>query len=342
MTDKILEPGTISVDKFTRLLLEGDMSVDFCYNGDGIDFVNWFYDHMEQVKALANIHGHISFAYGGGNGTTTIRIVGITAAVIKAGETHYYIDMASALGACEAGDILRLREDLAEPITVSEKLILDLNGYNITGDIIGAENLYIMDSQTDDYYVRDTAGYGIVSGTVSGAEPVDGYVPVTEADGTSYHKVGVQLKQVNLKAADTGVYYTGKFRYDEVVARYLETTGVTLSTENAAPVADDSDPTSCYTISENSVLVKNILTKGAANNASRAKTPIYARAYLKMADGRIVYSETTTTNLKTLVETVDTVAWARLTDVQKETLKTMYATFADIMGSWKINHLKNA
>ena len=337
MTDKILESDNMSVEKFTQLLLEGDLKLNAAYDGDRMDFVNWFYDNMSEISALGNIHDYFSFAYGSGDGTVTVHIVGINAAVIKNGETHYYADVASAIEHCEEGAILRLRGDLSKPITVSQKLILDLNGYDVSADITGAENLYIMDSQTDDYYVKDTAGYGVVTGVA--AEPLEGYVAVEEDAGVSYHKVDVALAKVNLKTSCTGIYYTGKYRYDSVVAKYLDAAGVTLSTTNKMPVADDSDSASLYTTAGNSVLVRNILAEGADNTA-RAQMLIYARAYLKLSDGTFLYSEVSATNLQTLVETVDARSWNKLSAAQKGTLVNLYATYTDTMSKWNIPNLK--
>ena len=339
MTDKILEAGNISVEKFTKILLEGDLKLNVSYDGNRMDLVNWFYDHMEEVKALANIHGYFSFAIGDGNGTVTIQVVGVNVAVVKDDEIHYYVDVTEALEACDEGDILRLREDLAEPITVSQKLILDLNGYDIAGDITGAENLHIMDSETDDYYVNDTAKYGVVSGSAIGAKPLEGYVAVEQNNGISYHKVDITLAKVNLKAASVGIYYTAKFHYDEVVEKYLDTAGVALSTTNEMPVADGSDPESLYTAANKSVLVKNILVEGE-DNTSRAKMLIHARAYLKLSDGILVYGEVTSTNLKTMVETVDAKTWSGLPKNQKSTMVSMYGTYSVVMSGWNIPNLK--
>ena len=339
MTGKVLEAGNISVEKFAQLLLAGDMSMDVSYNGADTELSNWFYDHLVEVSTLANIHDYFSYAYGGRNGTVTIRIVGINATVVKNGQIHYYADVERALENCDAGSILRLREDLTESVTITQKLILDLNGYDITGNITGAENLHIMDSQTDDYYVNDTAGYGVISGTAVGAEPLDGYVAVEESSGISYHKVDAALTKVNLKIADVGIYYTAKFRYDDVVAKYLDTVGVTLSVAGENPVADDSDPASRYTTANNSVLVKNIMSVGA-DNTSRAKMLIYARAYLKLSDGTFIYGRVSATNLQTLVETVDAKSWTRLSDAQKGGIADMYAAYAETMSTWKIPNLK--
>jgi hypothetical protein len=219
---------------------------------------------------------------------------------------------------------------------------LDLNGYDINGSVKGS-NITIYDSQTDDYTVNNGHGYGVITGTVT-ATVAEGYVPVTETTGYSVHKVDVALDKLVLKAESTGLYYTGSFRYDEVVAASLQSHGVTLSTEKDMPVADDTDPTSLYTTAGNSVLLKNILAEGnsAAKNRANAKRQIHARAYVKLQDGTILYSAVKTSNLQTMVETVDNAAWTRLSGSQKTALRQMYSNFTEAMSTWNIPNLKNA
>ena len=154
----------------------------------------------------------------------------------------------------------------------------------------------------------------------------------------------VALDKLVLKADSAGLYYTGNFSYDEIVADNLTAAGVVLSTQNAAPVADGSDLGSLYTDAGNSVLLKNILQEGntTEQNRKNAKHLVYARAYLKLKDGTIIYSETNTTNLQTMVETVDAVAWDRLSSVQKDAITAMYQTYTEEMATWNIPNLKTA
>ena len=201
----------------------------------------------------------------------------------------------------------------------------------------------IYDSQTDDYTVSNGNGYGVITGTVTGASTADGYIKVIDG-GTSYHKVDVALDKLVLKSAQAGLYYTGSFLFDEIVAESLQAYGVAISTENELPVADDTDSASLYTTSGNSVLVKNIMSAGntaSANNAN-ANKPVYARAYLKLADGTLLYSEAKTSNLKTMVEAVDAGVWSKLSQTQKAALTALYQTYSTAMSTWDIPNLKNA
>ncbi|MBQ8797553.1 MAG: metallophosphoesterase [Oscillospiraceae bacterium] len=242
-----------------------------------------------------------------------------------------------------SGDTIVLAGNILKDSTVTKDLILDLNGFDVDADITVASGVscYIKDSQTDDYTVADD-NYGRITGIITGASPLEGYVQITETDGTSFHKVDLSLKSVSLRANSVGIYYTAKYLYDEVVARNLTASGVTLSTENPNPVADDSDESSLYTTSGNSVLLSNIMkTDNSVNaNNTKARQPVYGRAYLKLDDS-YVYSSTVSTNLREVVETIDEKLWDSLTDDQKASLAQMYSAYSDVMDSWQIDNLKN-
>ena len=125
------------------------------------------------------------------------------------------------------------------------------------------------------------------------------------------------------------MYFTGNFTGAEE-----ETHGIALSVTDENPVAKDGT-TSLYTVGENSVLVKDILSSGGADMV------IYARAYVKTADGTVIYGETVEATFRQLVYAVDA-KWDTLTTAQQDTLKAMYTAYSDIMASWKIPNIKNA
>ena len=219
---------------------------------------------------------------------------------------------------------------------------IDLNGSSLNGTLVGTDT-YVYDSQTDDYTVQDDAGYGVLSGTVSGVVAADNYVMLSLEEGISFHKADVALDKLTLRASNTGLYYTGSFLADELLLQNV-TYGVALSTECTLPVADDSDATCLYTIGANSVLVKDFMSteKSAAENAENAKTKVYARAYMKLADGNYLYSSVAAVTLQRMVETVDAKLWDSLSDAQRAALIAMYQTFGEAMADWEITNLKNA
>jgi len=155
-------------------------------------------------------------------------------------------------------------------------------------------------------------------------------------DGT--YGMDAAVKSVALRPSAAGLYYTGEFKVSEALSG--ATYGIALSTEDATPVAEDGT-TSLYTAGATSVLVKDIMKVGNAENRKNATVRIYARAYIKLEDGTTIYGDTVKVTLRQLVTAIDT-KWDGLTELQKTELKAMYATFASDMGHWNIPNLKSA
>lgn len=284
--------------------------------------------------------GHHSFE-ATGVGTASCHCGDSKTGVVAIVDGNAYTSLTDAFAKNSA---VTLIGDTQEDLTVTADGVLDLNGYNVDGNITVVEgvNFFLKDTQTDDFTVTDD-NYGRITGTVTGAAAVEGYLQITESDGTSFHKVDLAIKSVNLRANCTGIYYSAEFSYDEVVARNLTAQGVALSTENVAPVADDSDPNCLYTTSGNSVLLSNIMNESntAQTNRFNARHVIHSRAYLQLIDGSYLYSEAVATTLKDVVETIDDTLWDSLTDAQKTSLAEMYSTYQATMDSWQIENLKN-
>ena len=108
-----------------------------------------------------------------------------------------------------------------ETLTISKDTCLDLNGFGI--GILTVEKgvtARIMDSETDDYTVEDNV-YGRI-GTVDGiVEAKDGYLMITEADGTSFHRLNLDVVGVTLRTQKAGIYYQSQFGGDEVIKRNI-------------------------------------------------------------------------------------------------------------------------
>ena len=335
--------NTFTPEIVGKLLRDNDLKVHIYLPGGFDEFWSWYCSNIREIASVVGVNSGFSYGADGVLGKEAIiRIYNLGVKLTDGDQVAYYKTAADALRYSTDGSQLRLVEDLTENVSASVKLSVDLNGHDINGSVNGS-NITVYDSQTDDYTVNNGNGYGVITGTVT-ATVAEGYVPVTDATGYSVHKLDVALDKLVLKAEATGLYYTGSFRYDEVVAASLQAYGVALSTENETPVADNTDPTSLYTTSGNSVLIKNILTEGksAAENRSNAKQKVHARAYVKLQDGTIVYSNAKTSNLQTMVEAVDAAAWTRLSSSQKSALKQMYSAFTEEMSNWNIPNLKVA
>ena len=145
--------------------------------------------------------------------------------------------------------------------------------------------------------------------------------------------VKAEITTVVLRPSATGIYFKGAFDSDEVVS--AQRRGIAVSVANASPVADDSDPTSLYTIGYNSVLIKNIL------DSSDGETFIYARAYVLLSDGTYVYGKTVAISLKMLLEEIDT-KWNGVSTAQQKALFDMCSNYLAVTADWNIPNIHAA
>lgn len=179
---------------------------------------------------------------------------------------------------------------------------------------------------------------GIYTGPIAGNS---GYTTYTCTVCGYKAIVELSVTAVTLRPEFAGLYFNGSFRVDESMT--VKRQGITLSLFNNQPVADGTDETCLWTTGDTSVLVNNILKSDnarMANNRNGAM-PIYARAYLELANGTYLYSDAVVDTLQSVVESVDE-KYDSLTDVQKAAINTMYAAFGETMDTWKIPNLKQA
>lgn len=270
---------------------------------------------------------------------------------------------------------VRLSGDSAEALTISKDVYLDLNGFDLSGNItVESGTLYCMDSATDDYTVNDTQGYGLLTGTVTGdvrAVVVNtigaiesekdahraGYLKVTETDpqkacGISFHRVNLRIYGLSLRPANVGLYYKSNFIGDEIVADKVESYGLALSTVQE-PTAENIDTYCLYTAhnvfncgqtgnadAATGVILANIMKPGIDTNEARAEIDIYGCAYIKTEDGYL-FGKVVVRDLKQVVEAIDAKI-AALSSTQKAGLLEMYNTYSDVMSKWNVPELIKA
>ena len=215
---------------------------------------------------------------------------------------------------------------------------LDLNGYDVDVKVSDGKILSVKDSQTDDYNVLDNA-YGKLT-AIGSVKPIDGYLQIAQEDGISFPKYELEITRVSLRPRAAGIYFTGNFQID---ASFVKRKGIAVSLVNRQPVADGTDETCLWTTGNTSALVANILSadKNVADNAQNGAMPIYARAYMELKDGTIIYSDAIDVDLLTVVQLIDS-QWNDLNEVQKTAIQTMYTKFKETMDRWQIPNLKNA
>lgn len=273
----------------------------------------------------------------------------------------YYSTMEEALAAVAEGSLLRLGGVLRQDVVIDQSVVLDLNGFDVLGTVTVADGctLYCLDSQTDDYTIKDEKGYGKLTkllGNVQGLPETsdlaeDGYLMITEEDGVSFHRVNLQLTAMTLRASVAGVYYKCTFAGDELVAQNVSRFGVALSIKGM-PAADNLE-TQCVLSwfegfeagvngdEKNSTLLSGIMKSRNSDklNAKYAAMPIYGRAYILMADGQYLFGAAVSRSLQQQVEAADAM-WDQLDATQQAELIGMYQRYADVMQNWTLPYLQ--
>lgn len=186
------------------------------------------------------------------------------------------------------GHKLVLAEDITNAVTLDSAFTLDLNGYDITGDIFVDGAMTVFDSATDDYDVSD-GNYGEITGAVTGALVAEeGYI----AAANGFHKFGGHyISGVSLRPGNAGIYYTATFLADKVLLETMET-GVAVSLVDLPGADFETDSDTCYTTGTTGVMIENILA-GDGEDADRGIMDIYAATYVKFADGTVQTSKET-------------------------------------------------
>ena len=336
-----LWPGTGGPAMADSLTVDGKLTGKVCL----------FVEAAEDATDIGNLVNGGTYApenlYFSGNSSVpyingTDIVLGSPKAAAIYGEQGFegYADtVQTAIDACQGTDkTVVLQRENAESNTVSRDLCMDLNGFGSANllTVKAGATVYLKDTATDDL----TGPFGHLAQVNGAVEAKEGYLLQTDEKGrVSAHAYTLGITSAVLRPRVAGVYYSGVLNVGDAVP--VARKGIVLSVYNTCPVADGSDDTCLWTTDVNSVLVTNILSTGQsdAGNAVRSTLPIYARAYMELNDGTLLYGDTVVINLLDLVQTIDT-RWDDLTDAQKQALQEMYAAFKTVMTPWQIPNLK--
>ncbi len=230
----------------------------------------------QAVYGSARTYGHV-------NGKVTVIADG--ADLSKIPVKARYSGLSAAYRSGET--LLQLNRNVAAELTMDPAVALNLNSYDITGNITVDGTLTVYDSATADYDVSDGA-YGEITGTVTGTLAAkEGYI----AAANGFHKFGGHyISGVSLRPGNAGIYYTATFLADEVLLAELET-GVAISLVDMPGSDFETDADTLYTVGTTGVMIENILS-GDAEDADRGIMDIYAASYVKLPDGSLLVSDT--------------------------------------------------
>ena len=224
-----------------------------------------------------------------------------TAVIDSTGTATWYSTNEAAVAACGENSYVKLYTD--DSLVLTKDLYADLNGNKV--NVSGNHIFYGMDSSGDGFAAP--AGSAAVTG--ARADNVvyapNGYTYIADtAEGvTTYHRLDMKITGVNIRPGADGVYYTAKWYCDDVLKGKIDTYGVVASTQDMPDSNFAADAGNLWTTfeqasfvsgeSKNGAVIAGILKddgRTAAENSENGRKRIFAKAYIRFADGTTLTS----------------------------------------------------
>ena len=286
--------------------------------------------------------------------------VGAVAVENAAGDITWYTDTATAVAACDESSFVKLYAP--QDVVLTKDCTVDINGQSV--NISGAYTLYGMDSSGDSFSVPTGIAAIAEETTVAQDHTAPNtyrYLTTSDGNGTMFHRVRVQVADVSIRPSVDGMYYTGIWSCDEVIAANIETYGVAVSIVNmpGTDFAEDED-TLCTTYTASGfvsgekkpgALVSGILKNDGRDpklNSAYGQMPVFAAAYITFTDGTVLLSDTESHDddvaysLQSLMATMDDLIEADPHNYRVLTmpLRSFYEKWLDNgMGDWEFNKI---
>lgn len=266
--------------------------------------------------------------------------------------------------------LLRSDDELVT-IPADKTVTIDLDGFNLK-DVQANGTLYVKDSKTDDFDVKD-GKYGKITGNIEGnvkALPLaygddlhptkaDGYLQVTEGDDVSFHRVYMDVTNMVMSASRVSAYFDCNFAGDEKVADLVDQFGMIISLQGTPNTIEQGKALTAdcqrswfnsFNAGQNtgsSTCLYNIMKpdNGYLANKVNSTTPIYFRTYIKLDDGTYVLGSDNkggSTSLKKILEAVSQLMWQDLTPEQKDDVIDLYQSYTSVFNGWSIDNLRQA
>jgi len=259
------------------------------------------------------------------------------------------------------GTYIKLLKDLDEDVTVTGSVLVDLNGYDLSGITVSG-TLYGMDTSTDRYGAAQgslscaTSGSGKVASNVktSTAEvgAIKRYLAVEENGKYTFNRfyIGITHVVINPEEDQMGVSYKATFAGNQAVKDSIQDYGLAaklysipeeLVEDCYVPFGKDTFPVG--TVVNQMAYITDILKPSLedSENATRANTETYARTYIQLQGGELIFSSEYMFTLQDMVELVDTY-YNTYTAEEKELLKQMYSTYSGVMENWAVPYIRHS
>ena len=264
--------------------------------------------------------------------------------VITGNEMSQGYTVQDALKHVTPDSYLQLTRSITEVVTIPGHVTLDLNGYDLSGITVSGK-LTVFDSKTDSYE-GDHAGH--LSYTLDGGsvEAKANYLAIEEESGTSFHKFYAGITHVTLNPGKAGLGYKATFAGDEAVQAQLAdgtAYGYYLWREGYDPISRGYTAGQFGGLQTITLGLSNILSDkyDQDTNLENADVNIYAQAYIRLKDGRVLTGSTHCYNLKEVVHLVD-VQFGDYSTTKQNAVNAMSAKFSQTMMSWDVENFHHA
>ena len=284
---------------------------------------------------------YVKFA-GGTTYYTTIGTAQETVAAVYNGSTMQkaYATLDEAIAACGEGQYVKLLSDVEAETILEKDLLLDLNGYALSG-ILEPDGYQVScfdstNKATGSFNCFDIEDQAVVPATllqltVNGENSY--YMAIAGDNGYSFHYFSFSITHMSLKPAYTAVGYKAVFNGDDAVIAMLsaeQAFGYTLSLENGGSV---SRWVAADKLSSGKPVTLRLQNYDVQNYGEAALS-----AYVSIKIGNTeIKSDVQTITLRSMVETIND-TYQQYTQEQLEAVREMINAH-EIMKTWNVANI---
>ena len=244
----------------------------------------------------------------------------------------YYEDFAQALANCDGdNEYMILFANQTVEAELNKDLYIDLAGYDLSGTIkTNGFDIYGMDSTTDSYTCQNIGYFTCTEEDGSKIMPikhfksditgsVKRYMTVESGEGYSFHRFFLGITHMSVKPTTMGVGYKAALYGDEMVLAELDSNeafGYYMNLEG-------HDGFSVWKDRESLVSGQSVtLRVDHFDVENYGEVPLNASAAIKLSDGTVIESATSSMTLRGLMEQLNKSYWA-LSEQQLNAVKAM-------------------
>ena len=233
------------------------------------------------------------------------------------------------------GKTITLLADVTLRQALTRDLYVDLNGYDLSGEMnSNGYTVYGMDSTTN-AYTCDKLGYfscvdengnAVTPESFYTTEDMKRYMTIETENGYTFHRFYLGITNISLAPSFTGFGYKAEFYGDEMVQSRIDSIGYNLWLTDAVVVTRTSPFRNTWTLRLNHFDVVNY-----------GETPVNACVTMTLTDGTIIESATASYSMRQVVEAINE-SYTDFDETKLSAIASMIAT-NPTMESWQIEKI---